>query len=75
MFSHPIDICTVAIKNIRIWHAVSTFQITDILDFNNDQEQPHVPIIEMYVDNKVLLLEIRKINTVLCIILKKFWYF
>ena len=33
--SHSIDICTVAIQNIRNMHAVSTNQIADILHFNN----------------------------------------
>ena len=33
--SHFIDICIVAIKNIRNMHAVSTNQITDILYFND----------------------------------------
>ena len=33
--SHSIDICTVAIKNIRNVHAVSTNQIADILHFND----------------------------------------
>ena len=33
--SHSIDICTVAIKNIRNMHAVSTNQIADILHFND----------------------------------------
>ena len=33
--SHSIDICTVAIKNIRNMHAVATNQIADILDFND----------------------------------------
>ena len=32
--SHSIDICTVAIKNLRNMHAVSTSQIADILHFN-----------------------------------------
>ena len=34
--SHSIDICTVAIKNIRNMHAVSTNQIADILHFNDN---------------------------------------
>ena len=34
--SHLIDICTVAIKNIRNMHAVSTNQITDSLHFNGN---------------------------------------
>ena len=33
--SHCTDICTVAIKNIRNMHAVSTNQIADILHFND----------------------------------------
>ena len=33
--SHSIDICTVAIKNIRNMRAVSTNQIADILHFND----------------------------------------
>ena len=34
--SHSIDICTVAIKNIRNIRAISTNQIVDILHFNNN---------------------------------------
>ena len=34
--SHSIDICTVAIKNIRNMHAVSTNQIADIFHFNDN---------------------------------------
>ena len=34
--SHPIDICTVAINNIRNMHAVSTNQIADILYLNDN---------------------------------------
>ena len=34
--SHSIDICTVAIKNIKNMHAVSTFQMEDILHFNDN---------------------------------------
>ena len=34
--SHAIDICTVAIKNIRNMQAVSTNQITYILHFNDN---------------------------------------
>ena len=34
--SYSIDICTVAIKNIRNMHAVSTNQIADILHFNDN---------------------------------------
>ena len=33
--SHSIDICTVAIQNIKNMHAVSTNEIADILHFNN----------------------------------------
>ena len=33
---HIIDICTVAIKNIRKKHAVSTNQVADILHFNDN---------------------------------------
>ena len=33
--SHSIDICTVAIKNIRNMHAASTNQIADIFNFND----------------------------------------
>ena len=33
--SNSIDICTVAIKNIRNVHAVSTNQIADLLHFND----------------------------------------
>ena len=33
--SHSIDICTVAIKNIRNMHAGSTNQIADILHYND----------------------------------------
>ena len=33
---HFIDICTVAIKNIRNMHGVSTNQITDLLHFNDN---------------------------------------
>ena len=33
--SHSFEICTVAIKNIRNMHAVSTNQIADILHFND----------------------------------------
>ena len=33
--SHSTDICTVAIRNIRNMHAVSTNQIGDILHFND----------------------------------------
>ena len=36
--SHSIDICTVAIKNIRNMHAVSTSPIADILHFNDMYE-------------------------------------
>ena len=36
--SHSNVICTVAIKNIRNMHAVSTSQITDILHFNGKFE-------------------------------------
>ena len=35
--SHSIDICTVAIKNIRNMYAVSTYQLADILHFNNKE--------------------------------------
>ena len=35
--SHPIDICTVAIENIRNMHAVSTNKTVDILKFNDNQ--------------------------------------
>ena len=35
--SYPIDICTVAIKNIRNMHAVLTNQIADILNFNDNK--------------------------------------
>ena len=34
--SHSINICTVAIKNIRNMHAVSTSQIANILHFNDN---------------------------------------
>ena len=34
--SHSIDICTVAIKNIRNMHALSTNQIAGILQFNDN---------------------------------------
>ena len=34
--SHSIDICTVAIKNIRNMYAVLTSQIADILHFNDN---------------------------------------
>ena len=34
--SHSIDICTVAIKNIKNMHAVSTNQLADILHFNDN---------------------------------------
>ena len=34
--SHSVDICTVAIKNIRNMHVVSTSQIADILHFNDN---------------------------------------
>ena len=34
-FDIPFHICTVAIKNIRNMHAVSTNQIADILHFND----------------------------------------
>ena len=34
--SRFIDICTVAIKNIRNMHAVSTNQIADVLHFNDN---------------------------------------
>ena len=33
---HIIDICTVAIKNIRKKHAVSTNQVADIFHFNDN---------------------------------------
>ena len=32
---HSIDICTIAIKNTRNIHTVSTNQVADILYFNN----------------------------------------
>ena len=35
-FSHSIDICTIAIKNVRNMHPVSTNQIADILNFNDN---------------------------------------
>ena len=35
--SRSIDICTVAIKNIKTMHGVSTNQIADILHFNNNE--------------------------------------
>ena len=34
--SHSIDICAVAIKNIKNMHAVSTNQLADILHFNDN---------------------------------------
>ena len=34
--SHSIDICAVAIKNIRNMYAVLTNQIADILHFNDN---------------------------------------
>ena len=36
--SHSIDICTVAIKNIRNMHAVSTNQIAVIFHFNDKDD-------------------------------------
>ena len=33
--SHSVDICSVAIQNIRNMHAVSTNQIADILHFKD----------------------------------------
>ena len=34
--SHPIDICTATIKNIRCMHTVSTNQVSDIFHFNDN---------------------------------------
>ena len=34
--SYSIDICTIAIKNIKNMHAVSANQIADILHFNDN---------------------------------------
>ena len=34
--SHSIDICTVAIKNIRHMHAVTSNQIADVVHFNDN---------------------------------------
>ena len=39
--SHSIDICTVAITNIRNMHAVSTNQIADIFYFNDNRKKLH----------------------------------
>ena len=36
--SHSIDICTVAIKNVKNIHAVSTNQIPGILHFNDNEQ-------------------------------------
>ena len=39
--SHSIDICTVALKNIRNMQAVSTNQIADILHFNDKNKNTY----------------------------------
>ena len=55
--SHSIDICTIAIENIRNMHAVSTDQIADILH-SKDKYKYHMSLLPV-------LLCIHKIVTLL----------
>ena len=50
--SRSIDICTVAIKNTRNMHAVSTNQFADILHFNdNTNYYSHQLLNKTFSDN------------------------
>ena len=56
--SHSIDICTVAIKNIRNVHAVSTNQIVDILHFNDKLSEDVRVSYNLVEENQVIATEV-----------------